>query len=149
MTWSRWDWEYDDGGRSAAGYRGSAGDCVCRAIAIALELPYQQVYDELNRAAKRERPRRGDTRSSARTGVKIQTIRRYLEEKRWRWTPTMGIGTGCRVHLRRDELPEGRLIVNLSRHVSAVVDGVVRDTIDPSRRGTRCVYGYWQPPESP
>ena len=38
---------YNDGGRAAAGYIGSAGDCVTRAIAIATELPYQTVYDAL------------------------------------------------------------------------------------------------------
>jgi hypothetical protein len=24
-----------------------------------------------------------------------------------------------------------------------VIDGVIHDTFDPSRGGTRCVYGYW------
>jgi hypothetical protein len=24
------------------------------------------------------------------------------------------------------------------------IDGVIHDTHDPSLRGTRCVYGYWQ-----
>ena len=38
---------YNDGGREAAGYKGKAGDCVCRAIAIAARLPYQEVYDRL------------------------------------------------------------------------------------------------------
>ena len=61
----------------------------------------------------------------------------------WKWTPTMGIGTGCRVHLRPEELPGGRIIVSLSKHWCAVIDGVPHDTHDPSRGGTRCVYGYW------
>ena len=39
--------QHDDGGRKAAGYKGSAGDCVTRAIAIAAELPYREVYDAL------------------------------------------------------------------------------------------------------
>ena len=56
----------------------------------------------------------------------------------------MGIGTGCKVHLRKDELPMGRIIVALSKHYAAVIDGVVHDTHDPSRSGTRCVYGYWR-----
>jgi hypothetical protein len=60
------------------------------------------------------------------------------------WTPTMGIGTGCRVHMRQGELPMGRLVVMLSRHAAAVIDGVVYDTADPSRGGTRCVYGYYK-----
>lgn len=33
-----------------------------------------------------------------------------------------------------------------ARHLCAVVNGVVRDTYDPSRCGTRCVYGYWTAP---
>ena len=56
----------------------------------------------------------------------------------------MFIGSGCKVHLRNDELPAGRLIVCLSRHYTAVIDGVIHDTHDPSRGGTRCVYGYWR-----
>ena len=55
---------------------------------------------------------------------------------------TMGIGTGCKVHLKADELPKGRIICNLSRHYCAVVDGVINDTYDPSRGETRCVYSY-------
>jgi hypothetical protein len=37
----------DDGGRLAAGYEGKANDCVCRAVAIATERPYQEMYDRL------------------------------------------------------------------------------------------------------
>ena len=56
----------------------------------------------------------------------------------------MSIGSGCRVHLRADEPPPGRLIVKISRHYTAVIDGVIPDTHDASRGGTRCVYGYWR-----
>jgi hypothetical protein len=59
------------------------------------------------------------------------------------WTPTMEIGSGCKVHVREDELPKGRLILALSKHYAACIDGVINDTYDPSREGTRCVYGYW------
>ena len=38
---------YNDGGRAAAGFKGSAGDCVTRSIAIAAGKPYQEVYDAL------------------------------------------------------------------------------------------------------
>ena len=56
----------------------------------------------------------------------------------------MRIGTGCKVHLKSDELPIGRIIVRLSKHVCAVIDGVINDTYDCSREGTRCVYGYYK-----
>jgi len=40
-------WVFDDGGRKKSGYKGFAGDCVCRSIAIATKLPYKEVYDRL------------------------------------------------------------------------------------------------------
>jgi hypothetical protein len=136
---------YDDGGRAAAGYRGETGDCVVRAIAIATEMPYQEVYDATNEIAKSERlGKRKRGKSNARLGVYKGTIRKYMEALGWTWIPTMQIGSGCQVHLRADELPAGRLVVSVSKHSVAVIDGVVHDTHDPSRGGTRCVYGYFQ-----
>lgn len=137
-----------DGGRAEAGYRGTAGDCVVRAISIATGKPYQEVYDGINELAKRERRGKRKRRiSSARTGVYPATTRKYMESIGWKWTPTMGIGTGCKVHLSPDELPSGRLVVEISRHTVAVIDGVIHDTYDPSRNGTRCVYGYYSKEE--
>jgi hypothetical protein len=142
-------WVYDDGGRSAAGYRGETRDCVTRAIVIAAGLPYQKVYDLLNAEARHERPRGRRKRSAARTGVHKATMRRVLvDQLGWSWTPTMHIGSGCRVHLRPNELPEGRIIASLSRHMVAVIDGAVHDTHNPTRGGTRCVYGYFLPPDT-
>jgi hypothetical protein len=60
-----------------------------------------------------------------------------------KWTPTMQIGLGCKVHLKPDELPQGRLVVCVSRHYTAVIDGVIHDNHDCSRDETRCVYGYY------
>jgi hypothetical protein len=136
---------FDDGGRAAAGYRGKAGDCVVRAIAIATERPYQEIYELVNRAATRERTgKRKRGISNARTGVYKSSIHRVMKELGWGWTPTMQIGSGCTVHLRANELPAGRLVVSVSKHLTAVIDGVIYDTHDCSRRGTRCVYGYWK-----
>ena len=132
---------YDDGGRAKAGYRGKARDCACRAIAIALDMPYPDAYKLINAAAKKER--RKNNRSSARTGVHADTMKTLLAELGWTWTPTMGIGTGCTVHLSADELPTGRLIARLSRHYVAVIDGCIHDTYNSTRGETRCVYGFW------
>lgn len=143
---SRLEWTYNDGGRSAAGFKGSArGDCVCRAIAIASDRPYEEIYDLIDKASYRERQgKRKSGRSSARTGVYKPTIRRILQSLGFTWIPTMSIGSGCKVHLRKAEIPmTGKLIVSVSKHLCAVIDGVINDTHDPSRDGTRCVYGYW------
>lgn len=139
------NWVYDDGGRSDAGFRGDTGDCVCRAVAIALERPYKEVYDLINEFAKKERR---EKKSSARTGVYKGTIRKLMKHYGWVWTPTMFVGQGCKVHMREDELPKGRIVVDLSRHSAAVIDGVLHDTYDCTRDGTRCVYGYYSKQEA-
>lgn len=137
-------WMFNDGGRKAAGYKGKTGDCVCRSIAIALQLPYEQVYDELIEIGRTERiTRTKNKKSHPRTGMFKRTIRRYLEAKGWTWNPTMFVGSGCKVHLKAEELPKGRLVVACSKHYTAVVDGLIHDIYDPSRDGTRCVYGYF------
>ena len=134
---------YSDGGRATAGFKGDTGDCVTRSIAIALELPYSEVYQALNECRDSMRQTKRVRGSNARTGVKRKVYETYLASKGWRFVPTMGIGTGCKVHLKHTELPNGRIIVRLSGHLAAVVNRVLHDTHDCSRQGTRCVYGYF------
>ena len=134
---------YNDGGRAEAGYKGKTGDCVCRAISIALKLPYQQVYNELKSFISSHRNCKSKKNSNVTTGITQKFCKKYLESKGWRWVPCMKIGTGCKVHLREEELPKGRLIVSASRHLTAIIDGVIHDTYDCSRDGSRCVYGYF------
>ena len=138
---------FDDGGRSAAGFKGSAGDCVARSVAIASGLPYAEVYSVLanGRGDQRATKRGGKKSRSARNGINTgrKWFKDYMERLGFKWTPTMQIGSGCKVHLSADELPAGRLIVSVSRHYTAMIDGVIHDTFDPSRDGSRCVYGYW------
>lgn len=177
---SKCGWVEDDGGRAAAGWKGKGGDCVTRAIAIAAQLPYQQVYDRL--AAGNASQRRGKYEKKSKAGkatalrginTKRKWFKDYMAELGFVWVPTMKIGSGCQVHLSPDELPKGRLIASLSKHYSAVIDGVVYDAFDPNDRGVttyptdylgeipkgarlnaagtewiyaplRCVYGYWK-----
>jgi hypothetical protein len=140
-----------DGGRAAAGYRGSTGDCVARAVAIASGRPYSDVYEELAAInacmPQTKRRRRGKVGShTAAHGIytKSKLFKDYMLAQGFVWTPTMHIGSGCTVHLCHDELPSGRLVVMLSKHCVAVVDRVLYDTYQCDREGTRCVYGYWK-----
>lgn len=150
-------WVYDDGGRAEAGFKGRTGDCVCRAIAIVAQRPYKEVYDLINEYAAKERTgsrKRG--KSNARTGVYRITERKVWEHYGFKWIPTMLIGQGCKVHLTESELPSGRIGCSLSKHTTAVIDGVIHDTYDPNDRPIytdgygniltqtdRCVYGYY------
>jgi hypothetical protein len=141
----------DDGGRAAAGFKGEANDCVCRAVAIASGRPYAEVYRRLAEGNAKQRitkrtPLAVAGLRSARHGINTgrKWFNEYMTELGFEWVPTMRIGQGCRVHLRADELPPGRIICTVSRHVVAVIDGVIHDIHDCARGGTRCVYGYWR-----
>lgn len=149
MLGRRWvmEFQFDDGGRKVAGYKGTTGDCVCRSIAVVTGKSYQEVYDALNELGKSERiGKRKRGKSNSRIGVYKAAIKKYMASIGWKWKPTMFIGSGCKVHLKDDELPDGRLLVSLSRHMTAVINGVIHDTHDPSREETRCVYGYYYNP---
>lgn len=130
--------KYNDGGRSLAGYKGNTGDCVVRAIAIAAQLPYAKVYNDLATLNEAKGYKR-----SARYGTGRNVYENYLKSLGWVWVPTMRIGQGCKVHLRKSDLPDGRLIVRVSKHMVAVINGEIHDSNDCSRNGTRCVYGYF------
>lgn len=135
---------YSDGGRSKY-FKGRTGDCVCRAICNATGKDYKEIYDLINQVSKREKTgRRKRGTSNARTGVYKYTEKEIIENiLGWKWHPSMHIGVGCLTHLKEDELPQGTLIVKLSRHLTCVKEGALYDTYDCSRGGTRCVYGFW------
>jgi len=145
------EFKYDDGGRSNAGYKGVAGDCVVRSIAIAANLSYKKVYEDLYQANEifrttsktklaRSLKQKND---SPRMGTHRVVLKKYLLQLGWKWTPTMFIGQGCKIHLKKNELPNGTLIISCSKHITVVKEGILHDTYDCSRNGTRCVYGYW------
>ncbi len=142
---------FNDGGREAAGFKGGAGDCVVRAIAIAADLPYIQVYEDLRDANAAYANQRNDRLAkrlnakgaSPRNGNHRNVFHHYIVGHGFEWVPTMKIGAGCQVHLLANELPSGRLIVKVSKHLAAVIEGVIHDTHNPSRGGSRCVYGYY------
>ena len=137
----------NDGGRTAAGFKGAAGDCVVRAIAIASKIPYLQVYEDLRLANALYAESRNDKLArhlnargtSPRSGNHRNIFHDYILDHGFEWVPTMKVGEGCRVHLRANELPMGTLIVKVSKHLTAVINGVIHDTHNPSRAGSRCV----------
>lgn len=127
-------WEYDDGGRKAAGFRGIAADCGARSMSIALQIPYKQAYQILSLANKQD-PRMG--KKSARNGIFSDTLSKVLENHGWEWVQAPKFN-GRKA--RASDLPNGRHIARMARHFAAVVDGVVFDTFDSTRK---MVYGYW------
>lgn len=142
---------YSDGGRSNYFKATNVGDCVTRAICNATGKDYKEVYKRLKELSKLETERqiqkhRGQKRSSVRDGVFKETWKKYLEEIGWIHYSTTSIGQVERTHLNEKELPKGILIVQVSKHLTCVKDGVLYDTYDCSRDGNRMVYGYWTAP---
>ena len=83
----------NDGGRQAAGFRGPAGDCVCRAVAIVTERPYREVYRLINQLA-RDYPRLHDGHSTARTGVSTPLLRHLMRQLGLTWHLPRALGRG-------------------------------------------------------
>ena len=127
--------QYNDGGRADAGYKGKARDCGARAMAIALQINYKQAYNEL--AEANAKGKHGKGIKSARRGVYKDDFSRVLEAHGWIWMPAPKFdGRKARVY----DMPAGRVIARMARHLVAVVDGVAQDTWNCTGK---MVYGYW------
>ena len=143
--------KFHDGGRREAGFNGLAGDCVVRAIAIAAELPYIEFYKSLEvknalyASSKKDRLARSISRRgpTPRDGNHRKVFHSYILSLGFQWVPTMKVGSGCQVHLRAGEIPNGKVIARVSKHTTAIINGVIYDTHNPARNGSRCVYGYY------
>jgi hypothetical protein len=126
-------YKYNDGGRQAAGYKGIAGDCGARALAIALELDYKSAYKQLAQANADH-----GCAKSARNGISKQIFSQVLAQHGWRWVKAPKFfGRKARYN---DVPVSGRYIVQMAGHFAAVVDGVLHDSWDSRRK---MVYGYW------
>ena len=123
---------YSDGGRSKY-FKGTAGDCVCRAICNATGMDYKEVYNEIKDLLQH----------TPRNGLKKKETKDIMHHFGFNWTPTMKIGSGCTTHLREDDLPNGIIVCQVTGHLTCVKDKVIYDTYNCSRDGKRCVYGYW------
>ena len=157
-------WIKDDGGRKASGFarspgrKDTVGDCVTRAIGIATRKPYREVHDALTvgtvphiyaggdkdcpHYSKWAKLRGGVRAFDPDHGCGVGAYGPYLESIGWTYTPTRD----QKVRLRTNELPAGRLIVQIRQHLVAVIDGVIHDTYDCGRAGRVRVKGYWTRP---
>jgi hypothetical protein len=137
-----------DGGAGAAGHGDHSGDCVARAIAIATGKPYLEVFEVLKERYAhyvKRYPRSHIAKDDARrrsepieNGCYEEIYGPYLKSLGWQHTRIRE-----RVYLRAGALPSGRLIVDLDRHLTTLIDGVIHDAYDSGGHGRRPVYGYW------
>jgi len=153
---------YATGGREKYFNATSVGDCVTRAICNATGKDYEEVYSTINEMAKDESTKRhrGHKRSQARNGVFKETWKRYLKDIGWVHHSTCELGSHKeKIKFVDGALPNGVLIVQLSKHLTCLKDGVIYDTYDCSKKqyydrdtgkliinDERTVYGYWTAP---
>ena len=133
------NWVFCSGGREHyfKGRKG-AGDCVTRAISIAMGADYKWVYDSLaalNKAA--------GYKKSARNGVHDAIWEKFVMEHGWEKHPYP------RIEGRKTYAPDfkgmGTLLVRTRRHLACVKDGVVWDSWDSSVRPV--VLHYYKLPD--
>lgn len=130
------DFRFNDGGRSKYYKATKVGDCVTRAIAIATQRDYKEVYNLIKSYMGKG--------ATPRNGVPRKIIINVMNDLGCEWVAKMKIGSGCTTHLRANEIPmDKRIICSCSGHLVAVINGVVNDTYDCTRNANRCVYGYW------
>jgi len=137
---------HTDGGRAKAGFpKGKNRDCFVRAVAVATQREYADMYALVKECGADLAPTADALRGyHPDDGIMREVADVVMRLLGWQWVPTMHVGKGCTVHAKASELPAGRIVLRLSRHYAAAVDGVVHDNHDSTRGGTRCVYGYWK-----
>jgi len=126
------NYQYNDGGRSKY-FKGKAGDCAARAMAIALEVDYKDAYNELAKANAKGR----GGQKSARNGIYKEDFNRVLEAHGWVWVAAPKF-EGRKAYVQ--DMPSGRVIARMARHFVAVIDGVANDTFNST---SKMIYGYW------
>jgi len=161
-----------DGGRAKAGFRGTCGDCGTRALAIAGEHEYKEVYKHIANSKSYRFAGDGYSRirgASPREGVDqcdMEWTMKYLDKpgvwKRFEFAtlPSHLCPKTSRANrwtseflVNRWDIPSvGTMIVNVPCHYFAVIDGVAHDSwnsqLDPTKRGPRRRYrGDWFCPE--
>ena len=119
------NFNYNDGGRSEAGYKGDTGDCVCRAVSIITGCSGDNYKNWYKTLANLNHKRYG--KRSARNGIDKSDY-----EKAFRLAGLVKVKRGKGVCPTYTEAyaRHGNCIVSTSHHLCAIVDGKLQDTDD-------------------
>lgn len=101
------------------------GDCVARCLSILTNKSWRRVYDELSDLA-------GDV------GLMfddVSFVEDYLDNRYSRECHySKKVGEFAKEH------PYGKYAVTMDGHITAIIDGIIYDTFDPSNRIMRCAW---------
>ena len=147
------DFMFSDGGRELAGYKGDAGDCVTRAISTAIawesdsRYEYEKHRSELMkrmsswRKTSRSKKAKATKSNSVRNGTPQEVYRPYLEDLGWERVSLVKFGDPTRKEMVKEDIPDGVVILEVSKHLVACVRHAVFDTWD-CREATIFVEGF-------
>lgn len=122
---------YNDGGRAAAGFTGSANDCVTRAIALVSGKPYAEVWQAMAAGNKSDGKRFSADHC-------VRTYNRwfydYMTANGFTW-----VEPKKKTYVR--DLLKGNYVVAIRGHYFAVLGDTIYDTHPVS--DNKVVRGYW------
>ena len=106
-------------------YGNNISDCVIRSISVLTNKNWHEVYDELSDLANKK----GLLFSN------VKFVEDYLDSKYPRECHySKEVGEFAK------EYPYGKYAVTMDNHITAIVDGVIIDTFNPSNRIMRCAW---------
>ena len=106
-------------------YKNNIEDCVIRSLSVLTDRSWRSIYDELSNLA-------GDI------GLlfsDVSFVEDYLDDRYDRechYSKTVGEFA--------NEHPYGKYAVTMDGHITAIINGVIHDTFDPSNRIMRCAW---------
>lgn len=100
-------------------------DCVVRAISLLTNREWLDVYDELSNLAS----------DDSLMFDSVEFVENYLDERYPR-----ECHYSKRVGEFANEYPIGKYAVTMNGHITAIIDGIIYDTFDPSKRIMRCAW---------
>ena len=125
-------YQFNDGGRAAAGFKGQGSDCAVRALSIATGMNYKAARKLIKEfAAKGKQGNKAIGR-----GVYKEDFDTCLRSLGWKWV------SAPKFEGRKARYSDikGTAILRMAQHFATVIDGVLYDSFD-SR--DKMVYGYW------
>ena len=119
--------EWNDGGREDAGFKGYTGDCVIRAIAIATGIDYKYVYDTVKTIAKNWK---GNTKKAERIrafkvsrGTPVALAEKFLFDNGW-------VKVKGKLRVDDNKFKTGNFVLSVRSHFASMKDGIYMDTWD-------------------
>jgi hypothetical protein len=116
------EYSYNDGGRSKY-FKGNAGDCVVRALAIWSGENYKELYNSLRGFIKKLKSSGIKTKSHPRNGINPKILKLFLKEKGFKYSYVKELK-------QINMLGNGNFLLNLDGHIVTVKNGILYDTWD-------------------